>query len=174
MATTASESPKASRRFRVMNCLLAASRRCCVRARHPCPARRGGRSGRETMMPALYPQSLPVYRPPRPVSKRGPAPAGLKKWPFPGPRCSKASMTERYPIRPITPPEFDAFHLVDQHAFHGAPGSPAAREDTLSRIEFDRPLVAFDGSDPVGGTVAFTFQLRVPGATVPAAGVSWV
>jgi predicted acetyltransferase len=83
-------------------------------------------------------------------------------------------MTERYPIRPIMPPEFDAFHLVDQHAFHGAPGSPAAREDTISRIEFDRTLAAFDGSNPVGATVAFTFQLRVPGATVPAAGVSWV
>ena len=30
-------------------------------------------------------------------------------------------MTEPYPIRPITPDEFDAFHLVDQHAFHGGP-----------------------------------------------------
>ena len=66
-------------------------------------------------MAALYPQSLPVYRPARPVSKRfaGPPEAvrwaigaagnqagDLKEWPFPGPRCSKTDMTEPYPIRP--------------------------------------------------------------------------
>ena len=83
-------------------------------------------------------------------------------------------MTERYPIRPITPDEFDAFSLVDQHAFHGSPMSGAARAAIISRFEFDRSLIAFDGSIPVGGTVAFTFRLRVPGADVPAAGVSWV
>jgi predicted acetyltransferase len=83
-------------------------------------------------------------------------------------------MTERYPIRPITPAEFDAFHLVDQHAFHGSPASAADRPAIMSRFEFDRSLVAFDGSTAVGGTVAFTFRLRVPGADVPAAGVSWV
>jgi predicted N-acetyltransferase YhbS len=83
-------------------------------------------------------------------------------------------MTERYPIRPITQAEFDLFHQVDQHAFHGSPVSATARSGILSRFEFDRSLVAFDGRTAVGGTVAFTFRLRVPGADVPAAGVSWV
>jgi predicted acetyltransferase len=83
-------------------------------------------------------------------------------------------MTERYPIRPITPAEFDAFHLIDQHAFHGSPISAAERGRTLTRFEFDRTLAAFDGSTPVGGTAAFSFRLRIPGAAVPAAGVSWV
>ena len=64
-------------------------------------------------------------------------------------------MTERYPIRPITPDEFDAFDLVDQHAFHGSPPSAAARAKILSRFEFDRSLAAFDGSTPVGIAGAF-------------------
>jgi hypothetical protein len=72
MTTTASVSPNASRRFRVMNCLLSTSRNCCTRARKPCAARGGGWSGRETMMAALYPQSLPVHWPTRPVSSRWP------------------------------------------------------------------------------------------------------
>jgi predicted acetyltransferase len=83
-------------------------------------------------------------------------------------------MTERFPVRPLTPAEFDAFQLADQHAFHGSPISAEERAHTLTRFEFDRSLAAFDGSRPVGGTVAFSFRLRVPGADVPAAGVSWV
>jgi predicted N-acetyltransferase YhbS len=83
-------------------------------------------------------------------------------------------MTERFPLRPLTPAEFDAFQLTDQHAFHGSPVSAEERAHILTRFEFDRSLAAFDGSKPVGGTVAFSFRLRVPGADVPAAGVSWV
>ena len=83
-------------------------------------------------------------------------------------------MTESYPIRPITPDEFDIFHLVDQHAFHGSPLTAEARSKILSRFEFDRSLAAFDGSTPVGIAGAFSFRLRLPGAFAPAAGVSWV
>ncbi|HEX3956090.1 MAG TPA: GNAT family N-acetyltransferase, partial [Trebonia sp.] len=83
-------------------------------------------------------------------------------------------MTEQYPIRPITPAEFDAFHLTDQLAFHGGPISAEERSHIMARFEFDRSLVAFDGSRQVGGTAAFSFRLRIPGADVPAAGVSWV
>ena len=83
-------------------------------------------------------------------------------------------MTEPYPIRPITPAEFDAFHLMDQLAFHGGPISAEERGHIMARFEFDRSLVAFDGSRQVGGTAAFSFRLRIPGADVPAAGVSWV
>jgi predicted acetyltransferase len=83
-------------------------------------------------------------------------------------------MTERYPIRPITPGEFDAFHLVDQHAFHGSPPSATDRAKILSRFEFDRSLAAFDGGTPVGIAGAFGFRMCLPGATAPVAGVSWV
>jgi len=83
-------------------------------------------------------------------------------------------MTECYPIRPITPDEFDAFHLVDEHAFHGSPMTAERRPQVLSRFEFDRSLAAFDGSTPVGIAGAFGFRFRVPGASAAAAGVSWV
>ena len=80
-----------------------------------------------------------------------------------------------YPIRPVSSEEFDAFHTVDMHAFHGSPLSPEERQLVLSHLEFDRSLAAFDGDTPVGGAGAYTFQLTVPGfAAVPAAGVTWV
>jgi predicted acetyltransferase len=90
---------------------------------------------------------------------------GLDPLPDPGP----------YPIRPISPDEFDAFNLVDEHAFHGGPPSDSDRELTLERFEFDRSLVAVDGSTFVGNAGAYSFQLSVPGQEVlPAAGVTYV
>ena len=82
----------------------------------------------------------------------------------------------RYPIRAITEDEFDIMRLVNDHAFHAGPFSPQHRAGTISRFEFDRSLSAFDPSTgaPVGNTAAFSFQLTVPGATLPAAGVSHV
>ncbi len=81
-----------------------------------------------------------------------------------------------YPIRPITEDEFDHYHVVDQHAFHGSPLPTRDREHVLSRFEFDRSLAACDpdSGTPVGITTSYSFQLTVPGATLPAAGVSWV
>jgi len=65
----ATASPKAIRRFRVMNWRLSTARSRCPRARRPRRARCEKRAGRETMMAALYPQirldSLPA-RPPQP------------------------------------------------------------------------------------------------------------
>jgi predicted acetyltransferase len=80
-----------------------------------------------------------------------------------------------YPIRPISSEEFDAFHTVDMHAFHGSPLSAEERQLVLSHVEFDRTLAAFDGDVPVGTAGAYTFQLTVPGSqALPAAGVTWV
>ena len=80
-----------------------------------------------------------------------------------------------YPIRPVSSEEFDAFHTVDMHAFHGSPLSEDDRELVMSRLEFDRSLAAFDGTTPVGTAGAYSFQLTVPGLqTLPAAGVTWV
>jgi predicted acetyltransferase len=80
-----------------------------------------------------------------------------------------------YPIRPVRPEEFDTFHTVDMHAFHGSPLSADERELVTSRLEFDRSLAAFDGATPIGTAAAYTFQLTVPGfRSLPAAGVTWV
>ncbi|HEV2260656.1 MAG TPA: GNAT family N-acetyltransferase [Streptosporangiaceae bacterium] len=80
-----------------------------------------------------------------------------------------------FPIRPISSEEFDAFHTVDMHAFHGSPLSPEERQLVLSHVEFDRSLAAFDDGTPVGTAGAYSFQLTVPGSqALPAAGVTWV
>ena len=85
------------------------------------------------------------------------------------------SGADPYPIRPVGPDEFDGFHTVDMHAFHGSPLTGEDRELVLARLEFDRTLVAFDGEAQVGTAGAYSFQLTGPGAgTLPAAGVTWV
>jgi predicted acetyltransferase len=83
-------------------------------------------------------------------------------------------MATSYPIRPITQDELGAFLLVDQHAFNESGRTQRSNANFLDRVEFDRTLAAFDGTTPVGGTGIFTFQMRVPGAMAPVAGVSLV
>jgi len=86
-----------------------------------------------------------------------------------------ASAREPYPVRPITPDEFDSFHLVDQHAFQGGPMTEEDRRVFMPRMEFDRSLAAFDGGTVIGAAGAYSFMLSVPGGQVlPAAGVSLV
>jgi predicted acetyltransferase len=79
-----------------------------------------------------------------------------------------------YPIRPVTEDELADFLAVDQHASHDTPMSGRAHANLLARLEFDRILAAFDGGTIVGGAGAFSFQMRVPGAMAPVAGVSLV
>jgi len=80
-----------------------------------------------------------------------------------------------YPIRPVSPEELDAYHLVGMHAFHGSPLSEDDRQHVLERLEFDRTLAAFDGGTQIGTAAAHSFQLTVPGRPMlPAAGVTWV
>src|SRR5215470_19828316 len=83
-------------------------------------------------------------------------------------------MATSYPIRPITEDELADFLVVDQHAFNGTPLSEGWHANFLSRIEFDRTLVAFDGQTMVGGAGIYSFQMRVPGAMAAVAGVSLV
>jgi predicted acetyltransferase len=89
--------------------------------------------------------------------------------------ASARSGDHPYPIRPVRPEEFDTFHAVGMHAFHGSPLSQGERQLVTSRLEFDRSLAAFDGATLVGTAAAYTFQLTVPGfQSLPAAGVTWV
>jgi predicted acetyltransferase len=80
-----------------------------------------------------------------------------------------------YPIRPITPEEFDSYQLVGQHGFNDGPMTEDVRRLVMSGFEFDRSLAAFDGGTPIGITVIYSFRLSVPGSELlPAAGVTWV
>jgi predicted acetyltransferase len=88
-------------------------------------------------------------------------------------------MADPYPIRPVSADEFDAFDLVDQHAFHAGPQLEPELRLAQRLFEFDRSLAAIDTSRPSGSGVvgtagAFSFQFSVPGRQVPAAGVSFV
>ena len=89
--------------------------------------------------------------------------------------ASAGSAPASYPIRPVAEDEFDLFHHVDEHAFHGGPLSAPAREISISKLEFDRTLAAVDGTQLIGTAAAYSFQLSVPGPDMmPAAGVTWV
>ncbi len=83
-------------------------------------------------------------------------------------------MTDRYPIRPVREDEFAAFYEVGEHAFNSSWPSEAAREHERTTFEFDRSLAAFDGARPVGTACAYSFQMALPGAMAPVAGVSAV
>ncbi len=82
-------------------------------------------------------------------------------------------MTASYPIRTITPAEYEAFSAVPGQAFLEEL-SPEAREHERRVTEFDRTIAAFDGTSMVGTAGAYTFRLTVPGGVADAAGVSAV
>jgi len=81
---------------------------------------------------------------------------------------------DTYPIRRVAEDELAAFLAVDRHASSGTPMPGRAHANFLARLEFGRTLAAFDGDTIVGGTGAFSFQMRVPGAMAAVAGVSLV
>ncbi len=86
-----------------------------------------------------------------------------------------ASARSPYPVRPVSPEEFDGFHLVHEHAFGGGPLSEEDRRVFLPRMEFDRSLAAFDGEVAISAAGAYSFMLSVPGGRMlPAAGVTLV
>ena len=83
-------------------------------------------------------------------------------------------MTDPYPIRPVGEDDFAAFYAVGEQAFNSSWPSEPAREHERETFEFDRSLAAFDGSHPVGTACAYTFQMALPGAMAPVAGISAV
>ena len=76
-------------------------------------------------------------------------------------------------IRPIDRDEFDTFNHVMQHAFGHGPDEKMAAHD-LELLELERTLAAFDGSELVATAGIYSFEMTVPGRTVPTAGVTWV
>jgi predicted acetyltransferase len=88
-------------------------------------------------------------------------------------------MADQYVIRPISDDEYAAFRRVHDHSFNSGP-APAARWPRLRRqFESERSLAAFDPALPaglglVGTTGVYSFQMAVPGAVFPVAGVTAV
>jgi predicted acetyltransferase len=88
-------------------------------------------------------------------------------------------MADQYVIRPISDDEYAAFRRVHDHSFNSGP-APAARWPRLRRqFESERSLAAFDPGLPaglglVGTTGVYSFQMAVPGAVFPVAGVTAV
>jgi len=76
-------------------------------------------------------------------------------------------------IRPIEPEEFPAFARANGTAFGYEP-VPERMEDTMSLLEFDRTLAAFEGEEIVGTTAIFSFDTTTPGGALATAGVTWV
>lgn len=77
------------------------------------------------------------------------------------------------PIRPATTDEFAGLARVIEYAFGEAPDEETAgREREL--LEFDRTLAAFDGDAIVASAAAYSYDMTVPGGSVPTAGVTWV
>jgi predicted acetyltransferase len=96
-------------------------------------------------------------------------------------------MADSYPIRPVSREEFHAFRYVDDHAFHVTGRLPERVALSQRLFEPERSLAAFDPAaasfaagagaregDIVGTAGAFSFQMTVPGAVLPVAGVSYV
>lgn len=82
-------------------------------------------------------------------------------------------MPDSVRVRPVGAAEFDTFLDVTSGAF-GGPRDPAEWALDHDLIPRDRSLAAFAGDELVGATAAFSFDLTVPGATLPAAGVTAV
>lgn len=86
-------------------------------------------------------------------------------------------MADPFPIRAVTSDEFTNFRRVHDHAFNAGPAAPARHARAQRMFEPDRSLAAIDPALPADAalvTAAGVYSLRmtVPGATVPAAGVS--
>jgi predicted acetyltransferase len=90
-------------------------------------------------------------------------------------------------MRSVTREEFDAFRYVDDHAFHEGTRTPERTAISVRLFEPERSLAAFDpaaesfaggrpaeAGDIVGTAGAFSFQMTVPGAMIPVAGVTFV
>lgn len=78
-----------------------------------------------------------------------------------------------YPIRPIVPEEFDDFGRSDAASF-GFDYHPDQMGDAKAVLELDRTLAAYDGDEIVSTGAIFTFDVTVPGGSLPTAGVTWI
>ena len=79
-----------------------------------------------------------------------------------------------YELRPIVAEELPAFAAADAAAF-GWDMAPEDLDRIKNLLELDRTLATFDGPEIVSSTAIYSFEMTVPGgASLPAAGVTWV
>ena len=78
-----------------------------------------------------------------------------------------------FPVRTIDDGDWTAFFEVDGLAF-GATAPDELIESEREIFEEGRSIGAFDGATPVGIATAYSFDVCVPGAALPAAGISAV
>ena len=76
-------------------------------------------------------------------------------------------------IRPIKQEQLEAFQLVMRAPF-GFDPTPEMRENFSRTFELERLRAAFDGDQIVGTFGAFSFELSVPGGSLPMAGTTVV
>lgn len=89
------------------------------------------------------------------------------------PPHSTGSTVSPYPIRTITPDEFDGWYRTAVEAFHGNVRQESL-QDRREIAEYDRATAAFDGDTIAGTAGAYTFRMAVPGGALPTAGVTEV
>ncbi|MCH8025760.1 MAG: GNAT family N-acetyltransferase [Chloroflexi bacterium] len=77
-------------------------------------------------------------------------------------------------IRPITPEEFEPFTNSMAVGFGSPVAKPKFTEGQQALCEYDRTLAAFDGGEIVGTAGIFSFDMTVPGGSLPTAGVTWI
>jgi predicted acetyltransferase len=83
------------------------------------------------------------------------------------------SASREFPVRTIGDDDWTGFFEVDGMAFGGtAPDELIEVEREI--FEAGRSIGAFDGATPVGIATAYSFDVSVPGAVLPAAGISAV
>lgn len=78
--------------------------------------------------------------------------------------------------RPITLEEFADFQRANSRAFsyHPTPLEEGAEPSYLKLFEWDRSIAAIDDGNIVATSGIYSFEMTVPGAMLPTAGVTWV
>lgn len=84
-----------------------------------------------------------------------------------------AARTAGWDVRAVLDEDRDQFLAVDAHAF-GVTASDELVEWERQTHENDRDIGAYDGSTLAGIAAAYSYDLGVPGASLPAAAVTWV
>lgn len=79
-----------------------------------------------------------------------------------------------YPIRPITAEEAPAFFTANAIGFHHDPRPAESIANTLKFADLERSISVWDGNDIVGTAGTWTFDMSVPGGSVPCGGLTWV
>jgi predicted acetyltransferase len=79
-----------------------------------------------------------------------------------------------YPIRPITPDEAQKFFASNAIAFGHDPRPIEGIESTLKYADLTRSISVWDQEQVVSTAGTWTFEMTVPGGSVPCGGLTWV